>query len=113
MVDPLNTVALDAIRTSTGLASCRSVSSLLRSLLNGPFTTVRQARIVRSLDRHRSMLWLQELAGAGDRQNAPPVIAVVDHILTEAVRRRARNVHIEPFRRPRGFVSVLLGHCRL
>ena len=101
MVDPLNTVALDAIRTSTGFNSLSvrviaasefaewalaqlSVKPELSALLDAPPEHVIVAGTISSDDEE-------------PLTDSPPVVAVVDYLLTEAVRRSAGSIHLEPF----------------
>ena len=95
MVDPLDMAAVDDLQFRTGkriepvVAEPAAVESALASYERGTLATLLQRIPARSQQSENE----EELRRASE---APPVVAVVDHIFNSAVRAGASDIHIEP-----------------
>ncbi len=100
MVDPQNTVALDAVRNATGF---RNIS--IRVIAASEFAEWSLSQLSGKpelsalLDTPPAHVAVSSPPAEEDEPpiDARPVVTVVDHLLTEAVRRKASGLHIEPF----------------
>jgi type IV pilus assembly protein PilB len=95
MVDPLDMTAVDDLQFRTGkriepvVAEPAAVESALASYEPGTLATLLERIPVRAQPMENE----EELRRASE---APPVVAVVDHIFNSAVRAGASDIHIEP-----------------
>ena len=94
MVDPLDMVAVDDLQFRTGkriepvVAEPQAIESALAAYETGALAGLLQRIPVREANENE-----EDLRKASE---APPVVAVVDHILAAAVQARASDIHIEP-----------------
>lgn len=112
MSDPLNIFALDDVRTLTGcnIDTILSPESEIVKAIDAQYhleTKNMQQILEESTSEHNaqtaegiSLLKTDEiqLSGALQESETPPIVKLVDIMLTESLRKRASDIHIEPER---------------
>ena len=107
MSDPLNIFAIDDLKTVTGyeidpvIASEPEITKIINQLYR-PANSVQEIKDIISEDnKEGTMEVLKEdgLLSIGDAlkdSEKPPIVKIVDLMVSEAVKRRASDIHIEP-----------------
>jgi type IV pilus assembly protein PilB len=111
--DPLNVFALDDVKTLTGfnidtvLSPHEEIIKSIETQYGGPTANMQQildedsAQGASSLQKDVELLENEqiELSSAVSESEKPLIVKLVDLILTEALKRRASDIHIEPMGR--------------
>jgi type IV pilus assembly protein PilB len=109
MADPLNVVAIDTVtlklkrQIKPAISSAREIHRAIELIYHGSDVEEQQLRNlveIESDDKHEDDVFLEEIVEADaigeDAANKAPVIRFVDLLMSQAVKCRASDIHIEP-----------------
>ncbi|MDP9393734.1 MAG: Flp pilus assembly complex ATPase component TadA [Actinomycetota bacterium] len=99
--DPTNVLALDDVRSYTGARQITvtvATESHIRETINRTWALADGAQLATVLDQHEASFEAEDLGQSTDSSDDAPTVRLVGMLLTEAVRARASDVHIEPQR---------------